>query len=654
MPFRPELALTRLQLAELLLEHYPEEKERGPGAPGLRHQRVPRDEDAAFAGEGAEAEEDTQSMSPVFGKGESDNICREVFMNNIIIEQNIPSRMRDGVTLYADIYRPAEPGQYPVLITRLPYGKDIALANILPAMNILRAARSGYIVIVQDCRGCFSSEGEFDLCFHEGQDGYDTVEWAAGLPYSTGAVGMYGASYLGWTQWSAAGLRPPHLRAIAPMQTMSDWANFQFRGGAFELGDILGWRLRMSMGKLMRGLTAAGRSNEEIGAAMRAIITFSDTLTEGGYAGVPLRHLRSLEKMGLADIIGVLLDPGPGNQPSGYHVNYTEVEVPSLNIASWFDVFQQYTLDNFVGARTQGRGAARNAQLLVGPWTHGQVIAMPGMTVGEMNFGAAASGATINLQDDLTGIQLRWFDHWLKNVDNGIETAMPVKIFLTGENRWTELPDWPPREAKEKRLYLGPGDSLGFSAPSGDAGSTSYTYDPANPAPTLGGNLSGLILPGVRDQRPLSQRTDVLTFISKPLIQALHVAGRVFSDLWISSSAPDTDFVVRLIDVHPDGYMQNLCDGILRARYRHSLKEAAWLQPGEVYELKVDLWSAAHVFKPGHCLAVQVTSSSFPRWDRNWNTKEDLGAATGGRSAYQTVWHNTEHPSCMLLPVMEK
>ncbi len=574
-------------------------------------------------------------------------------MSNIIIEQNVPAKMRDGVTLFADVYRPAEQGQFPVLLTRLPYGKDLALPKMFELMHIPRAVRAGYIVIVQDCRGCFASEGEFEYCFHEGKDGYDTVEWASRLPFSTGAVGMFGVSHFGWTQWSAAGMHPPHLRAIAPMQTWCDFSGIRFRGGAFELADALSWRSRMSIEKLTRELIARGRPMEEANAIMRAIITFLDTLTEDGYAEVPLRHLKSLEKVGLADIIGELLDLGPGNQKPGYQIDYANVEVPSLNIAGWYDIFQQYTLDNFINARKYGRGAARHSKLLAGPWTHGQTEAFPGMMVGEKNFGAAASGAMINFQDDLTAIQLHWFDHWLKNVDNGVEKEAPVRLFLTGENRWIEMPDWPPRDAREKRIYLGDGGTLDFSLPEGEIGSTSYTYDPANPAPTLGGSVAPPF-PGVRDQRPLSGRPDVLTFTSSPEKQRLQVAGRIIADLWVSSSAPDTDFVVRLIDVYPDGYMQNLCDGIMRARYRHSLKEAAWIQPGEIFELKVDLWSIAHVFKPGHRLAVQVTSSSFPRWDRNWNTKEDPGAATGGQSARQTIWHNTGHPSCIILPVLAK
>ncbi len=559
--------------------------------------------------------------------------------------------MRDGVTLYADVYRPAEPGRYPVLLTRLPYGKDLILANLFPTLHFLRAVRAGYVVIIQDCRGTFASEGQFDYCFHEGQDGYDTIEWAAGLPYSTGAVGTFGSSYLGWTQWSAAGLRPPHLRAIAPMQTWSDYSGMRFRGGAFELGDTLQWLSRMSMGKLTRDLTAQGKSPQEVAATIRTIVSFLDSLTADGYREVPLRRLESLEKVGLADIIGVLLDRAPGSQRPGFHIDYANVEVPSLNIAGWYDVFQQYTLDNFVGARTQGRGAARQSHLLVGPWTHGAVVAGPGMMVGEVNFGTIASGATLDLKGDLTDIHLRWFDHWLKGIDNGVDGEPAARLFVTGENRWTEMADWPPEGAEDKRLYLRASGKLAFAAPRANGGSTSFTYDPADPAPTLGGNIV-LARPGVRDQWPLGARPDVLTFLGAPLEKPLSVAGHIAADLFVSSSAPDTDFVVRLIDVHPDGYMQNLCDGILRARYRNSLKEAEWLTPGAVYELKVDMWSIAHVFKAGHRLAVQVTSSSFPRWDRNWNTQEDPGAGTSGRPALQTIWHDGRRPSAVVLTVL--
>ncbi|HEY96252.1 MAG TPA: CocE/NonD family hydrolase [Dehalococcoidia bacterium] len=564
-------------------------------------------------------------------------------MSDIIIEQNVPARMRDGVTLYADVYRPSEPGQYAVLLTRSPYGKDTILMNIFQSLHILRAVREGYVVIIQDCRGRFTSEGTFEYCFHEGEDGYDTVEWAAGLPYSSGSVGIFGGSYHGWTQWSAAGLRPPHLKAIAPMHTFSDFSGKDFRGGAFVLGDVLPWRLQMSMGKLTREFTASGHSAEEINGIMPTIMDYLEELNQGNFSEVPLRHLKSLEKIGLADVIGRLLDLGPGNLTPGFHVEYSNIEVPSLNTGGWYDIFQQYTIDNYVGSKTLGRGAARYSHLLVGPWGHGQLLPL----VGEMNFGPKVNAAMM----DLTGIQLRWFDHWLKNVDNGVENDDPVRIFITGENSWTNMPDWPNPAATEKRLYLRANRQLDFSSPQTDNDSTSYDYDPENPVPTLGGNI--LLEPrGIKDQRPLSARPDVVTFTGNPIDSQLRVAGHIFADIWISSSAPDTDFVVRLIDIYPDGYMHNLCDGIIRARYRNSLKNPEWLKADEAYDLQIDLWSVAHVFKPGHRIAVQVASSSFPWWDRNWNTTENPGAAISGQIAHQTIWHDSGHPSCFILPVL--
>jgi putative CocE/NonD family hydrolase len=385
---------------------------------------------------------------------------------------------------------------------------------------------------------------------------------------------------------------------------------------------------------------------------MRSVVSFLDKLSEGGFFEVPLRHIQSLESLGLANIIGRLLDLPPGKQRTGYRINFTDVEVPSLNIAGWYDIFQQYTIDNFMSVITRGKRLARCAHLLIGPWMHGVIAANPGMMIGEINFGSGASGASIDLKQDLTSIQLRWFDHWLKHIDNGVERETPVKFLLTGENRWIESPCWPPQETQETPLFLHAGGRLNFKLPEDANNATFFTYDPANPAPTLGGNAP-VERPGVRDQRPLSERSDVLTFTCSTLEQKLTVVGRIIADLWVSSSAPDTDFVARLIDVHPSGYMQNLCDGIIRARYRESLQEPSWLEPGKVFNLKVDLWSIAHVFKPGHRLAVQITGSSFPRWDRNWNTAGNPGAAISGQPARQTIWHSTEHPSHIILPVLK-
>ena len=613
-------------------------------------------------------------------------------VTTIVLEQDVPVRMRDGVILYADVYRPAGPGRYPLLLCRTPYGRELSPLMIL-TMSPLQAVQAGYVVVIQDTRGRGASQGRFAYVAQlpqEGPDGYDTVEWAASLPYANGEVGMFGMSYSGWTQWAAAMQRPPHLRAIAPLETAARVTDgLVYRGGAYELGYTLFWHLMMSKEVTAGALEAAGASDERIVAAQYEIVAAFDHLSAGGYTDLPLRDLPSLRKLGLSGILRYLLDPGPafpgisqppvglgaaltepglseelvwpgpGNTLGWADVAYAQVAVPSLNIGGWHDCFLQRTLDDYTAMRAQGRPA----QLLIGPWAHGVFGGWLTATVGEMEYGMSAHGASIELEEDLTATQLRWFDHWLMGADNGVEREPAARVFLTGENLWTTWEDWPPAGAHELPLYLHPDGALGFAPPGGVGGAHSaastgsasrYTYDPAHPAPTLGGNtlMPGVYPPGVKDQRPLSRRPDVLTFTGVPLERPLVAVGRVGARLWASSSAPDTDFVARLLDVHPDGTMENVCDGIIRARYRDALTGPQWLEPGRANALRVDLWSVAHVFKAGHRPGVQVTSSSFPRWDRNWNTREDPGAAMAGQVAEQAIWHDAENPSCIVLAVL--
>jgi putative CocE/NonD family hydrolase len=518
-------------------------------------------------------------------------------------------------------------------------------------MNVVQAARAGYVVIVQDCRGRFASEGAFDY-FHslpqEGPDGYDTVEWAAALPYADGQVGMFGGSYFGWTQWAPAMQRPPHLRAIAPAIT---WAKatdgLVYRGGAMELGLGLSWYLSMSLAAVGRKLAAEGIPPAQIAETVGKLASALDRLCTGGYGEAPLNDLPTLRETGLSELIRPLLDGGPGALPQAWNVVHAAVDVPTLSIGGWYDIFTQATLDAYAAMRAAGRPS----QLVMGPWIHGTELRS---TIGEVDFGVGAGAASIGLQTSLTALQLRWFDHWLRGVDNGVEREAPAKVFLMGENRWLDLPDWPPAEARAQPFYLHPGAALGPAAPTDALALTRYAYDPADPAPTLGGNtlMAGVYPAGVVDQRPLARRPDVLTFLGAPLERPLTIMGRVTANLWVSSSAPDTDFVVRLLDVRPDGAMHNLCDGILRARYREGLDAPRWLQPGVVYALPIDLWSTAHTVQAGHRLGVMVTSSSFPRWDRNWNTTEDPATAASGQIAQQAIWHDAAHPSHIVLPVM--
>ena len=571
-------------------------------------------------------------------------------MASVLVEQNVPVPMRDGVILRADVYRPATAGPYPALVCRTPYGKDAGYALLQP----LRAARAGYVVVLQDTRGRYASEGEFryfDTLPQEGPDGYDTVEWAATLPDCDGNVGMFGASYLGWTQWSAAMQHPPHLRTIAPMET---WRivgrSVGFRGGALDYGAFLGWHVSMAVDVTRRRLAAAGKSPAEILAAIRRIIDVTDGFAVGGFGAVPICYSQALREAGLEGLVDYALAAGPV-APADWSLNLDAIDIPVLNVGGWYDIFCQDTVDTFAQLRAHGQGRASESRLLMGPWSHSSAQ-MVSSAIGELDFGVASSTVAIDLMGDLAGVHLRWFDHWLKGIDSGLDREPPARIFVTGENRWRSLPQWPPAGVGERRLYLGAGAMLADTPPAEAAPST-YAYDPRNPAPTLGGNtlLVAVMPPGVKDQRPLSARPDVLTFTGPVLAEPLSVIGQVKARLWVSSSAPDTDFVVRLLDVHPDGYQANLCDGILRMRYREGPDRPVWMEVGAVYRIEVDLWSIAHVFRPGHAVALQVTSSSFPHWDRNWNTREDPLLATGGEVAKQTIWHDGSRPAHVSLPV---
>ncbi|MHB1355506.1 MAG: CocE/NonD family hydrolase [Anaerolineae bacterium] len=574
-------------------------------------------------------------------------------MTSVIVEQDVCMQTRDGVTLKADVYRPCEAGRFPVLLCRTPYNK--AGVVTVPYHSPLGFAQTGYVVVAQDCRGTGSSGGLFDYfnqLAQEGLDGYDTVEWAASLPYCDGNVGMFGGSYVGWTQWAAAMQRPPHLRAIVPIVTWSDSCEgVIYRGGALELGLLLSWHLGMALGVKTRQLQAAGASPEEIAGMTTRLAVEMDRLCSDGYYQVPLPDLPNLRTLGLNDVLSYIVTKGPGQLPTNWSVNPSDVDVPSLNIGGWADILLRGTLQTYLGTHQHGRGLAQKSQVIIGPWNHGGF----GSTIGEKDLGAGANSAWIDLKESLFAMHLRWYDRWLKGVDNGVEKQEPVRIFVSGENRWLSLPDWPPPDTHQQAHYLQAGGLVKLSPPDGAAGSSHFRYDPEKPAPTLGGNtlMPGVFPPGIKNQRPLSLRQDVLTFFGSPLAQPLTIIGDVIAKLWVSSSAPDTDFIVRLLDIHPDGYMQNICDGILRTRYRDSLTESTWLEPGKAYELTIDLWATAHTYLTGHRVGVQVTSSSFPRWDRNWNSSVDPALATMGVVADQTIWHEAAHPSCIILPVVD-
>ncbi len=578
----------------------------------------------------------------------------------IAVDFDVPARMRDGVILRANVYRPVGDGTWPVLLTRLPYGKDFPGGTSV--MDPAQVARRGYVVIVQDTRGRMASEGEWVPFNNEANDGYDTIQWAAQLAYSNGSVGMYGASYYGFTQWSAAVLTPPALKAMVPFITWNDPLNgVVFRGGALELGSAASWNLMMGLDEMIRRY----RDNPQaLGRAIYMLAKEMDALGTTGYWTLPLREFAPIQRHDIAPNVFEAIESPMDREltdPMTIVGKHERVTVPSLNVGGWYDIFLQDTISNFTTMSEHGATPeARQSKLLIGPWAHG-VVTNP---IGEMNFGFASSAALIDLQIDFVSMQLRWFDHWIKGVDTGMLREAPIKLFVMGANIWRDEQEWPLARAVDTPFYLhssGQANTfqgngvLSAEAP-GDESFDQYNYDPANPVITRGGALlmSPEYRPGPFDQTPVEMRADVLVYSTPALEQDMEVTGPITVHLWAASSAPDTDFVARLVDVHPNGYAQNLTDGIIRARYRNFAQGEApsLIEPGTAYEYVIDLWATSNVFKAGHRIRLDVTSSNFPRWDRNPNTGHDFGADDELAVAHQTILHDRQHPSYIMLPIV--
>jgi putative CocE/NonD family hydrolase len=564
--------------------------------------------------------------------------------------------MRDGTTLYADVYRPEVPGRYPVILTRTPYDKD-NYGTRVDSLDPIRAAREGYAVVIQNVRGRYNSEGKFYTFMNEIEDGYDTVEWAATQPWSTGKVGMHGGSYVGATQWLAAVSRPPHLVAIFPSITSHDYyEGWTYQGGAFQLNFALNWSLSLSLAN-MENLS---RSLGDLAAEGKVMAKAFDHLHDAvGF--LPLKDYPALSAPGLAPYYYDWIKH-PENDSYWRQWNIEDrhhtIQVPAYSMGGWYDIFLGGTIRNFVGMRKNGatEEARRGQKLMIGPWFHDSD---PGNKTGEVDFGLASDTASF----DFHGIKLRWFDHWLKAEENGIIDEAPVRIFVMGTNVWRDEGEWPLSRTSYVNYYLhsdgnantlnGDG-SLSPEAP-GDERWDVFLYNPVNPVPTRGGGLcchEAAYPPGAFDQREVESRADVLVYSTPPLERDLEVTGPVTVTLWAASSAVDTDFTAKLVDLCPCGGAINLIDGIIRARYRESTTQAKLIQPDEVYEYKIDLWATSNLFKAGHCIRLEISSSNFPRFDRNPNTGNALGEDTALRPASQMVLHNSRYPSCVTLPVI--
>lgn len=571
--------------------------------------------------------------------------------SRILVERAVPIPMRDGIRTYADIYRPDTDQKVPAILSRTPYDKG-SLRNHDFTLNAVRAAEQGYAVIYQDTRGRWLAEGEFYPFVHEMNDGYDSVEWLAAQPWCSGSVGMVGGSYIGATQWLTAIAQPPHLKAIAPNITSSDYyEGWTYQGGAFQLGAMIFWVIP----------TLASDAASRAGKTQ----TVLDLLVEGDnltphYQHLPLKTLPILRDSHLAPYYFDWLEHPTYDsywKATAVKEHYSRVNVPVLNLGGWYDLFLMGTLENYVRMQREGGSSAscNGQRLLIGPWSHGAFTGL----FPDFNYGVLSGQDVI----DITAIQLHFFDYHLKGSANGLPAEPPVRIFVMGENKWRDENEWPLTRTQYTPWYLhsdGGAGTLSPVAPT-DESPDSYIYDPHDPTPTIGGStfMHGLVLgihAGPKDQRPAESRPDVLVYTSDVLTQPLEVTGPVKVTLYAATTALDTDFVARLCDVYPDGASRLLAEGIIRARYRQGTDSARQITPNEVYEYTIDLVATSNVFLPGHRLRLDIMSASFPRFDRNLNNGKQLGEDTlaDAQAAHQTIFHDSSQPSHILLPMIPR
>jgi uncharacterized protein len=571
-------------------------------------------------------------------------VCYAAEPYPITVEYGVEAKMRDGTVLRADVYRPKSEGAFPVLLERTPYNKDKT------AGFAIKAASRGYIVVVQDVRGRYSSDGEWYPFKSESNDGFDTVEWAAALPQSNGKVGMFGGSYVGATQMLTAVAHPPHLAGIAPVVTASNYHDgWTYQGGAFEQWFNESWTSGLAQDTFRRAVENGTNTRNgmwTVPLTEYPLFSRSHTTSEGD-------RLRSLAPY----FHDWLAHPSYDSYWKEFSIEerYSQINVPILTVAAWYDIFLGGSLRNYVGIKSHAAtDAARQGQrLLVAIGGH----AGSGRKIGDLDFGPAAE-----LEQEDTP-SLAWYDFLFKGVNNEFASKQPVKIFVMGINQWRSEDDWPLPRARATKYFLhsaGKANSvtgdgvLSTTAPRTET-SDRYTYDPTNPVPTIGGPLccdSKHWPPGPRDQRAAEARPDVLIYSTPAFVQDFEVTGPVTVELFASSSAADTDYTAKLVDVWPDGYAQNLTEGIVRARYRESQEKPSLMNAGQIYKFSIDVWATSNVFLKGHRLRLEISSSNFPRFDRNPNTGQDSASARTFLNATNTVYHDAEHPSVLILPIV--
>jgi putative CocE/NonD family hydrolase len=599
---------------------------------------------------------------------------------SVIAGKDMMIPMRDSVRLATDIYRPARngapvDGRFPAILMRTPYNKTLRAAS-----SASYFAACGYVVVVQDVRGRYKSEGHWRALTDDGNDGFDTAQWIGHQPWSDGGIGTIGTSYEGGTQHALALSNAPFLKTMIPLFAMSDYGRYGVRhNGAFELR-FFNWIFSLGDPSGVPNLTAAARAASDPAAAP-ALADLVNHVREY-VRGLPLRSGTTplkfapdyekwlVEAMSHGDNDAFWKDHGVSVVD---HVAEYK-DIPVYHVTGWYDSWGLQVANlNFPQLRQSKKSLQR---LIAGPWVHSRP---------NINYAGQAE-FTKDAAIDLNAWEQRWFDHWLKGVNNGIDREPPVRIYVMGggdahktpEGRifvgghWRDEHEWPLARTHSTPFYLHAGGVLSRDKPQSDA-PTSYLFDPKNPVPTLGGNLSSqgdLASEGAQDQRctpsfwlcsdsrPLSARNDVLVFQTPPLIGDVEVTGRLIVKLWAASDTPDTDFTAKLIDVYPpnsdfpSGLDLNIGDSIIRARYRNGLDKAELLEPGKPYEFTIEMYPTSLLFQRGHRIRLDISSSNFPRFDVNPNTGEPLNDNRRWRIAKNSVYLDAPHPSRIILPII--
>lgn len=548
---------------------------------------------------------------------------------SVRMEFDVRVRMTDGVELSADVYRPDAAGRFPVILVRTPYDNGVG-------SNVQRGkfwAARGYAFVIQDVRGRGDSDGDFYPLRDEAADGDATVTWAAAQPWSNGKVGTFGGSYLGWTQGYLAKRNNPALTALGLIVIPPDpWRNIPTQYGAFAPA-LVPW-LALVSGQTMQDLTETDvipsmhhyplrEADTRLGRVMKVWRDWIDHPTYDDY----------------------------WKQIGGYQEDLLNVRAPILHVSGWYDDVLVGTTENFINMTTRAAdaNARRNQWLVLGPWPHGTNCCTE---LAGIDFGPRAL-------IDYDTLQVRFFDRYLKDKQNGFDADARVKLFIMGANVWRDENEWPLARTQYTRYYLHSGGNANTLEGDGTLSTTQptnekpdrYTYDPQKPVPFLG--VTSYSQVGTADDYRPVERLDGVLVYSKPELQRdVEVCGPIRTVLYAASSAKDTDFVARLIDVHPSGYAQRLQDGIVRARYRKGTAREEFLTPGSIEQYEIDLWSTCNRFLAGHRIRLEVTSSAVPRFDKNMNTGGRLGYEASGVVAQQTIYHDAQHPSHVLLPIV--